>query len=313
MKSLLIAAAVSGALGISSLAAAQAVDTSAGRMGLQATATAPAAAAATQASAGVLQLSREVDALKREVQSLRGQLEDQGYALEQLQKQQNDRYADLDRRLHDSQSANGAAPALPTLSPPAVEGVAGTPAPESSLQVETAGSPPIEADAQSSDDGATAPADDANSAAPADPAATNPVSPPPVAGDDATSEAAYRDAFALLRAGDYDRAIASFTAFQAQFPQSQYGDNAQYWLAEAYYAKAQYAQAIAEYQKMQSQYPASKKLSHALLKTGYSYDKLGKTAEANATLKALVQQYPGSAAARLGQERLAQIKSGKPR
>jgi tol-pal system protein YbgF len=164
-----------------------------------------------------------------------------------------------------------------------------------------------------SDDGATAPADDANSAAPADPVATNPVSPPPAAGDDATSEAAYRDAFALLRAGDYDRAIASFTAFQAQFPQSQYGDNAQYWLAEAYYAKAQYAQAIAEYQKMQSLYPASKKLSHALLKTGYSYDKLGKTAEANATLKALVQQYPGSAAARLGQERLAQIKSGKPR
>ena len=117
----------------------------------------------------------------------------------------------------------------------------------------------------------------------------------------------------MLRAGDYDKAIASFTAFQAQYPQSQYGDNAQYWLAEAYYAKAQYAQAITEYQKMQSQYPASKKLSHALLKTGYSYDKLGKTADATATLKALVQQYPGSAAARLGEERLAQIKSGKPR
>jgi len=309
MKSLLIAAAVSGALGISTLVEAQAVDTSPGRTRLK---TAAPVAEPAQASAGVLQLSRELDALKREVQSLRGQLEDQGYALEQLQKQQHDRYADLDRRLQASQSANGAAPALPTLSPPAVEGVAGTPAPESSLQVETAGSPPTEAGTQSVDAGTTPPVDGANAAA--DPAATNPV-PPPTApvGDDATSEAAYRDAFALLRAGDYDKAIASFTAFQAQYPQSQYGDNAQYWLAEAYYAKAQYAQAIAEYQKMQSQYPASKKLSHALLKTGYSYDKLGKTADATATLKALVQQYPGSAAARLGEERLAQIKSGKPR
>jgi tetratricopeptide (TPR) repeat protein len=310
MKSLLIAAAVSGALGISTLVEAQAVDTSPGRTRLK---TAAPVAEPAQASAGVLQLSRELDALKREVQSLRGQLEDQGYALEQLQKQQNDRYADLDRRLQASQSANGAAPALPTLSPPAVEGVAGTPAPESSLQVETAGSPPTDAGTQPSDAGTTPPVDGSSSAAVAPPAADTAAPPPAATGDDATSEAAYRDAFALLRAGDYDKAIASFTAFQAQYPQSQYGDNAQYWLAEAYYAKAQYAQAITEYQKMQSQYPASKKLSHALLKTGYSYDKLGKTADATATLKALVQQYPGSAAARLGEERLAQIKSGKPR
>lgn len=125
--------------------------------------------------------------------------------------------------------------------------------------------------------------------------------------DDASSEAAYRDAFSLLRAGDYDRAIAAFNDFQTQYPNSQYGDNAQYWLAEAHYAKRDFAAAIPEYQKMLSNYPESRKLSHAMLKIGYSYDSLGKVAEARTALEELKQRYPGSAAARLADERLLQI------
>ncbi len=331
MKSLLVIAALGGTLGTAEAALAQAVDTSANRVIVKTAA--PAAKADPAASnAGVMQLMREIDGLKREVQALRGQVENQSYELEQLRRQQTSAYTDLDRRLQAGQSAAGGVAPLPTLTPAAPGTVAGTPAPESSLQVETEANGALVATDTPTPPGADAPAvppvagdptagmgqAPALPATPPDagmpPVPETPPAPPPVAAaDDATSEAAYRDAFALLRAGDYDKAIAAFTAFQAQHPASQYGDNAQYWLAEAYYAKGQYAPAIAEYQKMLTQYPGSKKLSHAMLKTGYSYDKLGKAAEASATLKALVQQYPGSSAARLAEERLAQIKAGKPR
>ncbi len=140
------------------------------------------------------------------------------------------------------------------------------------------------------------------------------VAPPLAQGptlDDATSEAAYRDAFAQLRAGEYDRAIAAFNDFQATYPQSQYGDNAQYWLAEAHYAKRDYTAAVAEYEKMLSRYPQSRKLSHAMLKIGYSYDALGKPAEARVALEDLRKRFPGSAAARLAEERIAQIKAAR--
>lgn len=333
MKSLLVIAALGGTLGTAEAALAQAMDTSPNRVIVKTAA--PATKAEPAASnAGVLQLMREIDSLKREVQALRGQVENQSYELEQLRRAQTSAYTDLDRRLQAGQTAAGGVAPLPTLAPAAPGTVAGTPSPESSLQVETEangalvatdpltppdaeapGTPPVAGDPAA---GLAPPPVDAGGlpppAEPAPPAVpATPPAPPAGTADDASSEAAYRDAFALLRAGDYDKAIAAFTAFQTQHPASQYGDNAQYWLAEAYYAKGQYAPAIAEYQKMLSQYPGSKKLSHAMLKTGYSYDKLGKAAEASATLKALVQQYPGSSAARLAEERLAQIKAGKPR
>lgn len=353
MKSLLVIAALGGTLGVAEAALAQAMDTSANRVIVKTAAPAANAAAPAPSNAGVLQLMREIDSLKREVQALRGQVENQSYELEQLRRQQTSAYTDLDRRLQAGQTAAGGVAPLPTLTPASPGAVAGTPAPESALQVETeANGAVVATDPLAPPAGAAPPTPPA---LPADPMAATmpppapaggvapvpgampppappamppavappgvgevappapPVAPPAPTADDATSEAAYRDAFALLRAGDYDKAIAAFTAFQADHPGSQYGDNAQYWLAEAYYAKGQYAPAIAEYQKMLTQYPGSKKLSHAMLKTGYSYDKLGKPAEASATLKSLIEQYPGSSAARLAEERLAQIKAGKPR
>jgi len=237
---------------------------------------------------GLIDLLNEVERLKQENQALRGQLENLGYEIEQLKKGQATVYTDLDRRLQGLEGGGvadgGQAGALPMLAPAPGDAVAGTPAPQSALQVETerAGmAPPAAADAGLGNpppaaggplpDAAVAPGEppiDASGAplppvktpsqadvAPIQPTlapaplpgreaagVTNPgeVAPPLAQGptlDDASSEAAYRDAFALLRAGEYDRAVGAFNDFQAKYPQSQYGDNAQYWLAEAHYAK----------------------------------------------------------------------------
>ncbi len=341
MRSLLITVALGAALAPLNSALAQSAapgtDRPAVRLVVQ-----PATTTGTNAStnAGVLELLSEVEALKREVQSLRGQVETRGYEVEQLRNQLTAVYTDLDRRLQSTQGgAASTQPPLPTLAPTPGGGVAGTPAPESTLRLQpdpsaSGAQPPAFGEPPLSDAVPGSPGDSLLSSPPvAPPAMLKPLpatgaaapvaalAPAATAGqgraaataDDASSEAAYRDAFALLRAGDYDGAITAFSSFQSQYPDSQYGDNAQYWLAEAYYAKSDYAPAIAEYQKMLAQYPASRKLSHAMLKIGYSYDKLGKPTEARAVLADLVAKYPDSAAGHLAQERIGQIDHGTPR
>lgn len=322
---------------------------------------------------GLLDLLTRLENLQQEVQTLRGQLETQGYELEQLRKSQAATYTDLDRRLQAVQGgAVGVVPGdapLPMLAPAPGDAVAGTPAPQSALQVETEATlsaapgqlPALGPDGLPAADltdpslippevdiGAESPVPDAGMAAldaeamsgelPAAPGSapsaavapalapaplpgasvpagvTNPGETAPPLGqmptiDDAASEAAYRDAFGLLRAGDYDRAIAAFDDFQQRYPQSQYGDNAQYWLAEAHYAKRDFAAAVPEYQKMLERYPQSRKLSHAMLKIGYSQDALGRPDDARAVLEELRQRFPGSAAARLAEERIGQLGS----
>lgn len=238
-----------------------------------------------------------------------------------------------------------AAPPLTVLQAAPQDGVAGAPAAQGNLQVQPqtppvsdpgAVSDPLTANAALAPQAAPAAAIDPLTGLPVAPAAPDALRPAPgemslqpapgqapapvstpeaplaplpngITADDAGSEAAYRDAFGLLKAGEYDQAIAAFEAFQQQFPQSQYGDNAQFWLAEAHYVKRDFAAALPAYQKMLAGYPASKKLSHAMLKIGYSYAELGKTAEARQVLDELRQRFPDTAAAQLAAQRIAQL------
>jgi tol-pal system protein YbgF len=135
----------------------------------------------------------------------------------------------------------------------------------------------------------------------------------PVPGADSPeSEAAYRDAFTMLKAGQYEDSIAAFNTYLQQFPGSQYADNAQYWLGEAYYVLRQFEPAIEQYQKLVQNYPASQKQSHALLKIAYSYSELGLNDQALAVLNDLKARFPGSAAARLADERIQRIRAQAP-
>jgi tol-pal system protein YbgF len=284
---------------------------------------------------GLLDLLQEVENLKREAANLRGELENQAYAIEQLKKSQTAGYVDLDGRLQTlqggtSQGAGGVAP-LPVLEAAPADAVAGAPAPQGNLQVQSADAtaaanttvtppnfdpltglavPPLGPESGLPASGQIAGVAEPGQQAPASVSAPGELVPLPVApatNDDVGSETAYRDAFALLKSGEYDQAISAFEAFQQQYPTSQYGDNAQFWLAEAHYVKRDFAAALPAYQAMLSRYPASKKLSHAMLKIGYSYSELGQPTEARTVLTELQVRFPGSAAAQLAGQRLAQL------
>lgn len=105
----------------------------------------------------------------------------------------------------------------------------------------------------------------------------------------------------------YDAKVNQFRSLD--HPNSDYADNAQYWLGESFYARRQYQAALTEYEQLLRNYPDSGKASHAQLKIGYCNDELGNTDLAQGELEDLIARYPGTSAAQLADERLNMIRS----
>ncbi len=267
-------------------------------------------------SQALFELAMRLDTLQSEVQFLRGELEQQGYALEQLRKQQRDLYVDIDRRLQGVERGKpiDTAAALPQTSvigsgDPPLQTLAGVRTPENAgaatldsgpaLSVVIAQQPTAPADKPPQVVAVVQPGPDMTATAPA--MVTAPA-------DESLAEAAYNQAFGLLKAGEYDESIAALNGFLVEFPSSRYSDNAQYWLGEAYYVTRSFEAGIAEYTKLIQSYPQSQKVTHSLLKIGYCQFELGNLDAATAQLEDLKDRYPGTTAARLAEERLQQIR-----
>ena len=292
-------------------------------------------------SHGLVDLLQQVELLQQEIRQLRGEIENQVFALEQVRKSQREAYSDANRRL--TQLEGGATtnapsqlpgvvldPPLPTLATPAGVAVAGVPSdqamaliqtPAAALAADLTGSdpPPPDEPPVLLNDGPTELPGSVAMIEPA-PAAESEIVTVPMPSivptvptvDSVDSEAAYREAFVMLKAGQYDESIASFNNFLQTYPSSQYADNAQYWLGEAYYVMRQFEPAIDQYQKLVNGYPDSKKRSHAMLKVAYCYHELGLAEQAVGVLSELKTQFPGSAASRLADERMQRIRAESP-
>jgi tol-pal system protein YbgF len=117
-------------------------------------------------------------------------------------------------------------------------------------------------------------------------------------------KAAYQAAFAQLKDGQYDRAIAAFQKFLVSFPDSQLADNAQYWLGEAYYVNKSFPEAQAAFQRVVDKYPQSRKRPDALLKIGYCQYEMKQWDLAKGTLSQAATQFSDTPAGHLAQQRL---------
>jgi len=121
-------------------------------------------------------------------------------------------------------------------------------------------------------------------------------------------EAAYAAAYELFKEGKFDQAREAFQNFLKQYPNTEYSDNAQFWIGECYYFEKKYENAILEYEKVIKNYPEGDKVPYALLKQGIAFLNLGDKASAKVILQRLINDYPNTNQAKTAKAKLLSIK-----
>lgn len=200
-----------------------------------------------------------VQQLQQEVRQLRGELENQQYRLQKMEREQRDRYRDVDRRISAliNAGAGDAALAPPAAAvEPAVAEVAPAPL--------------------------------------AAPAAATPSTP--ASGDD---QSAYQQAFAFVRARQFDEGLQAFQAFIRDYPNSGNVANAWYWIGEIHLAQQNPEAARAAFEKVVNDYPRHNKVADALYKLGVVNHRLGNTRASAVAFQRVINEYPQSSAAGL--------------
>ncbi len=231
----------------------------------------------------------QIQQLQDEVRMLRGMLEDQGIQLESLANRQRDQYLDLDQRITTQRGSSSGS----TLS----NNTATT-----SRRATTTGAAPVVRE----DVPDVRPTMDT-------PSSTTAIAVPDTQAREFTAspeaeKAAYDQGFQSLKDLKYADSATQFSAFVAQYPNSDYADNAQYWLGESYYVTRNYDIALEAFQALLNNYPDSPKVPDGLLKIGYTHYELKQWDQARAALVQVQEQYPNTTLARLAGSRLRSLK-----
>jgi len=247
---------------------------------------------------GLIDLLNQMEQLQRNVQQLRGEIEVQTHTLEDLQRRQRELYLDIDRRLQQLES--GGAP------PPVLSGPGGSTPPPVLSGPGGAAPPPVLSGPGTDTSPLSGPA---GMATPPPPVAGQiPPSAAPPSATPAEEQAEYDKALAVLREGRYADAAAAFNRFMVNYPESNYTDNANYWLGETYYVTRDFPRAMTTFSKLVEFYPQSSKVPDARLKIGYIHYENRDWNAARQELSGLVTDYPGTTAARLAGDRLQRMK-----
>jgi tol-pal system protein YbgF len=139
---------------------------------------------------------------------------------------------------------------------------------------------------------------------------TEAASPEKTQGDKGLEEErtrAYAAAYQAFRDKKYKESREKFETFLKNYPKNDLTDNAQFWIAESYYAEKNYEDAILAYEALLKKYPDSKKTSGALLKQAFSFIEIGDAKTGKIILTRLIEKYPDSRDAELAKKKLAEL------
>jgi len=226
-----------------------------------------------------------IDQLQDEVRSLRGELEQQAFRLKKMERQQLDRYRDLDRRISSLMSREA---------PTATTNKAQASNPKPSDVTGSAQSQQPDRTVQSSS--APQASDQSDSSKPQ-------AKPASVSVKDGVSDSkAYREAFGLVRARDFPAAVVAFSAFVRDYPSSARVANAYYWMGEIHHAEQKLEKAREAFALVLGQYPEHPKAPHAAFKLGVIYSELGDQARSEEYLDYVLKNHPKSNVAPLVEE-----------
>jgi len=118
---------------------------------------------------------------------------------------------------------------------------------------------------------------------------------------------AYNAAYQQFKDKKYRESRQSFEAFIKGYPKTDLTDNAQFWIAETYYAEKDYESAILSYETLLKKYPDSVKASSGLLKQGYAFAEIGDVKTARIILNKLIEKYPNTKDAEAAKKKIAEL------
>lgn len=118
----------------------------------------------------------------------------------------------------------------------------------------------------------------------------------------------YDDSFIQIRQREYDAALAGFADYLEYCGGGDRADNAQYWIAEAYYSRKDYKTAATEYDRLVKSYPSSEKLATAFYKLGRCAEEFGDIKSAQGFYQTVTTKYPSTKEAQLASEKMIELK-----
>jgi tol-pal system protein YbgF len=127
---------------------------------------------------------------------------------------------------------------------------------------------------------------------------------------------AYEAAYQAFKDKRYKEAREKLEAFLKDYPKDKLAGNAQFWIAETYYAEKDFESAILAYETLLKKYPEGEKTSGALLKQGLSFIEIGDKKTGKTILTRLLEKYPNSKEAALAKKKISELEkkpAGKKR
>ena len=118
----------------------------------------------------------------------------------------------------------------------------------------------------------------------------------------------YDLAFASYEQGKYEKAITEFEKFVGEQPGSEFSDDAQFWMGEAYMAQQKYEHAILAYADVMKKYPQGNKVPHAMLREALAFTAIKDFTSSKLLMEKLIREYPESNAAKIARTKLTQSK-----
>jgi tol-pal system protein YbgF len=114
----------------------------------------------------------------------------------------------------------------------------------------------------------------------------------------------YSQSYADYARGNYDVALQGFQEYIRAYPNTDFSDNAQYWIGECLYGKQRYEDAVEAWNTLFRDFPSSDKLPDARFKKGLALERLGRRSQALVEYRYVADRYPNTEAGRKARERL---------
>jgi tol-pal system protein YbgF len=115
-------------------------------------------------------------------------------------------------------------------------------------------------------------------------------------------------AYAFYKAENYQNAVAAFSDFLKNYPQSVHEANVRYWMGNSYFLLQDYKNCVASYEALVSKFPDHPRIAEAMLNIAECQFALKNNKAAKKTLRQIIAQFPGSDASDRAKKRLATIK-----